>query len=217
MAVAYLYTKSADFPGGSLDPTQLKQEIEASSITTAVDNIFVGLNDPLGLSPILRGTSPGASIPDRVEIVFVSALSAGELTTLDGDINGPSGGLIALHPQGLPPVDPDPPDEVGDPVYYEAVAGGPGGLGLPATDGSQLVNISHDNLVDVSANDHHARYTDVEAATAADYAGRFEAATVTTGDIGLNKWGWWYNTSTSQLFIVRNRGGVLFCVETDEM
>lgn len=213
MSVAYLFTKSADFPGGNLDPTAFKQEIEASAITTTVENIFVGLNDPLGISPILRGTNPGGSVPDRVEIVFASALSAGEFTILDGDINGPSGGLIALHPQGLPDPDPDPPTEPGDVVYYESVPGGPGGIGLPATDGSQLVNISHDNLTDVSANDHHTRYTDVEAAGAADYAGFFEQASIGTGDIPAGTWGWWYDTVNDTMYKVFNRSGILFSVE----
>jgi len=147
MAVAYLYSKSIDFPlgGSTLDPTQLMQEIIASAIVPALDNIFVGLLDPLSLTPILRGTTPVSS-SDRVEIIFTSAISAAELTILDGDIAGPSGGLIVIHPQSLTPPNPPPPTEVSDVVYYDSVPGGPGGLGLPATDGSQLVNLVHPNF-----------------------------------------------------------------------
>ena len=50
-----------------------------------------------------------------------------------------------------------------------------------------------------------------------DYVGRFEQATIGTGDIGLNKWGWWWNTTTSKLFSVRNRAGVLYGVESNPL
>jgi hypothetical protein len=46
-----------------------------------------------------------------------------------------------------------------------------------------------------------------------DYAGRFEGASVGTGDIPLNKWGWWYDTVNSLLFEVRNRDNILHFVE----
>ena len=59
---------------------------------------------------------------------------------------------------------------------------------LPAVDGSNLTGV-------------------------ADYAGRFEGPTIGTGDIGLNKWGWWYDTTNSRLLLVRNRSGVLFAVQ----
>ena len=52
------------------------------------------------------------------------------------------------------------------------------------------------------------------ALVAGDYAGRFESVAVTTGDIGTNKWGWWYDTSTSKMFLVRNRAGTLYYVES---
>jgi hypothetical protein len=73
--------------------------------------------------------------------------------------------------------------------------------------------------VDISAHAadadaHHTRYTDTEAQNAVDYAGRFEAASISTGDIGLNKWGWWWDTVNSRLVLVRNRAGVLYAVET---
>ena len=50
-----------------------------------------------------------------------------------------------------------------------------------------------------------------------DYAGRFESASIGTGDITLNEWGWWYNTTTSQLYIVRNRSNVLYAVEVNPL
>ena len=46
-----------------------------------------------------------------------------------------------------------------------------------------------------------------------DYAGRFSGPSIGTGDIGLNKWGWWWNTTESKLILVRNVGGALFGVE----
>jgi hypothetical protein len=48
-----------------------------------------------------------------------------------------------------------------------------------------------------------------------DYAGRFESATITSGDIPDTKWGWWWKTTTSQMFLVRNRSNVLYFVETN--
>lgn len=46
-----------------------------------------------------------------------------------------------------------------------------------------------------------------------DYAGRFEQASISTGDITLNLWGWWWDTVNLKLFLVRNRGNVLYAVE----
>jgi hypothetical protein len=46
-----------------------------------------------------------------------------------------------------------------------------------------------------------------------DYAGRFESASIGTGDITLDKWGWWWDTANFKLYNVRNRGGVLYAVE----
>ena len=50
-----------------------------------------------------------------------------------------------------------------------------------------------------------------------DYAGRFEAATLGTGDVPLNKWAWWYRTTDGQLFHVRNRSGILYAVEVNQL
>lgn len=50
-----------------------------------------------------------------------------------------------------------------------------------------------------------------------DYAGRFEQATLGTGDVTLDKWAWWYRTTDGQLFHVRNRGGVLYAVEVNPL
>ena len=50
-----------------------------------------------------------------------------------------------------------------------------------------------------------------------DYAGRFESATIGTGDIATNKWGWWFNTTVSKLFAVRNRAGTLYAVEANPL
>lgn len=74
---AYPYSLSADFPGGAIDSSNLVDEIAASSIATALSRIDVTGNS--------------------VSIVFASALSAGDKTTLDNDTTGPAGGLIAAH------------------------------------------------------------------------------------------------------------------------
>lgn len=52
---------------------------------------------------------------------------------------------------------------------------------------------------------------------ATDYAGRFEQASISTGDITLDLWGWWWDTINLKLFIVRNRGGVLYAVEANPL
>jgi hypothetical protein len=47
-----------------------------------------------------------------------------------------------------------------------------------------------------------------------DYAGSFElASSPSTGDIPAGKWGWWWDTTRSKLFLVRNQGGALHYVE----
>ena len=53
----------------------------------------------------------------------------------------------------------------------------------------------------------------VNTSSTDDYAGRFEQATISPAEIPTNKWGWWYDTNNSMLFLVRNRGGVLFFVD----
>jgi hypothetical protein len=60
-----------------------------------------------------------------------------------------------------------------------------------------------------------ALWVSVEDAT--DYAGRFEQASIGTGDIGVNKWGWWWDTVNSRMIQVRNRANVLYCVELDQI
>jgi hypothetical protein len=46
-----------------------------------------------------------------------------------------------------------------------------------------------------------------------NFAGNFESATITTGDIGDGLWGWWWDTTNLQLFLVRNRAGTLYATE----
>jgi hypothetical protein len=72
--------------------------------------------------------------------------------------------------------------------------------------------------LDYAREDHsHGSPTSATIAAAADYAGRFEQATIGTGDIGTNRWGWWWNTTTSKLFHVRNRAGTLYAVELTQI
>ena len=83
----YTYDVTTEFPGGKVNPGTLQTEIQASGIVTALERI-----DSAGGSLAL-GTLSGGSIA----IVFKDALSAGDVTVLDGDATGPAGGLIAAH------------------------------------------------------------------------------------------------------------------------
>lgn len=73
----YTYSKASDFSSG-LVPSNLKKEVEDSSITSAT---------------LLSIQVDG----DVVKLVFSGALSSGDKTTLDGDVSSPAGGLIAAH------------------------------------------------------------------------------------------------------------------------
>jgi hypothetical protein len=86
-------------------------------------------------------------------------------------------------------------------------------LGYETPSGAATQITSHSGVADA----HHTRYTDNEAAAASDYAGRFELASIGTGDITLNKWGWWWDTNNSQLYMVRNRAGTLYAVEVNPL
>ncbi len=90
--------------------------------------------------------------------------------------------------------------------------------GTPATTVTDETLLNQATAVGTSVNfareDHtHGSPTSATIAAAADYAGRFELASIGTGDITLNMWGWWFDTGTAQLYIVRNRAGVLYAVE----
>lgn len=74
----YSYTISTDFPGGKVNTSNLKEEIQQSSVIT------ISLN---------RIDTSG----DTLDIVFNNSLPSGDKTVLDGDVTGPAGGLIALH------------------------------------------------------------------------------------------------------------------------
>ncbi len=74
---SYSYSISADFPGGSINESKLKTEIDASAIVSVLNRI-----DTTG---------------DTAYIVFDSALSPTDKTILDGDTTSPAGGLIADH------------------------------------------------------------------------------------------------------------------------
>lgn len=49
------------------------------------------------------------------------------------------------------------------------------------------------------------------------FAGNFEQASISTGDITLNQWGWWWDTVNLKLFLVRNRAGTLYAVEANPL
>jgi len=84
----YTYSIASDFPGAAVNTTTLQNEIQASSIVTALDRI-----DTAG---------------DVIDIWFKDALSVADKTTLDNDATGPSGGLIATHNNAATVQPPDP-------------------------------------------------------------------------------------------------------------
>ena len=76
----------ADMPGaptGVVNESTLHDEIGASAISPALLSIRVDGNN--------------------LKISFASALSAGEVTILFGDVTGPSGGLLAAHDNSATP------------------------------------------------------------------------------------------------------------------
>lgn len=114
----------------------------------------------------------------------------------------------------------------GTPVIAEDVGGNPA---LPAIDGSQVTGITATQVGAIPDTEKGAPngvaeldgtgvvpYTQLPSELS-DYAGRFEAATITTGNIGTNKWGWWWDTVNSRLLLVRNRSGVLYGVEANPL
>jgi hypothetical protein len=102
-ATTYQYSVPNDFPNQKVDVPRLTQEIQESSIVTALDHITVY----------------GPDVPPQpwCDVVFKDPLSAGDQTTLDG--------LVAVHSgEPLPNVQPVvPSDTDGDPLpqpKYEA-------------------------------------------------------------------------------------------------
>jgi len=73
----YVYSVANDFPATGLASDRLAQEIQESSIVTALDRIDTS--------------------EDVCNIYFKDALSAADKTTLDGDTTNPAGGLLAAH------------------------------------------------------------------------------------------------------------------------
>lgn len=74
----YNYTIATDIVSGKLNEVRLREDIEASSITIALD----------GIARLGDGT---------VDVRFKDALPAADKTTLDGDTTGPCGGVIGDH------------------------------------------------------------------------------------------------------------------------
>jgi hypothetical protein len=125
------YSLSGDFPNQLCDPYQLTVEIEESSITTPLEYINVSV-----------------SSADNVDIVFESAISGGEKTTLDG--------LVAAH-DGYG--DPSNPEEthLGDTTNpHETSLTNITLNGDLSLDGYNITNVGNVDGVDVS--DHSARH-----------------------------------------------------------
>ena len=108
-------------------------------------------------------------------------------------------------------------NELADDVLDKIAAGGGGGaIRVREFDGSPDVQPVDDIIVPngtmISVAGSTVRLSFREDV---DYAGTFELANPGpgTGDIPDGKWGWWYDTTNSQLWLVRNRGGTLHYVE----
>ncbi len=76
----YVYSISADMPGGAVNEAKLHAEIVASAIATTLNSVRTDMN--------------------VLTITFTGDLSAGDKTILDGDTTGPAGGLLAEHDNG---------------------------------------------------------------------------------------------------------------------
>lgn len=83
----YTYNITNDLPSGSCNPGKLHIEIDASSIVTSLLRV-----DTTG-GIYNKGQVTGGTL----NITFADALSAGEKTTLDGDLANPAGGLLASN------------------------------------------------------------------------------------------------------------------------
>ena len=73
----YTYTISTDVPAGSVDADTLTEEIQNSTIATALSRIVIA--------------------GDTLYVTFKDALSTADKTTLDNDTTAPAGGLIGAH------------------------------------------------------------------------------------------------------------------------
>ncbi len=76
-ATKYSYSISNDIIAGAVSLERLTNEIDDSSIATALDHL--------------------SSYDDTLDVWFADALSAGDKTTLDGDTTNPCGGIIGNH------------------------------------------------------------------------------------------------------------------------
>jgi len=138
-AHTYYYSISQDFPNGTVNDQRFRVELGDAGIT-GITSINIGLIPTADLAgtPVpstLRGSTP-VDLEDRLDIVAVDEFSSAELTIIDGDTAGPSGGLIALHPQEGS----EPPDIVPGQghVPVDDVDGDPA---LPPIDGSQVLGV----------------------------------------------------------------------------
>lgn len=87
MSYTYTYSISSHFPGGAVNTDKFKDEINKSTILTALDT---------NAGEIV--INPNGDDVDRIDVIFKAQLSAGDETTFDGDVGtGPAGGLIGSH------------------------------------------------------------------------------------------------------------------------
>ena len=108
----------------------------------------------------------------------------------------------------------------GDGVVSLAGGGG-GGSGTvnEVTDGTTTV--SNPDKIKVAetgtVSEPVAGTAQIAIRPAVDYAGQFEGTNVSTGDITNGKWGYFWRTTDSKMFLVRNRSNVLWAVEMNPL
>ena len=185
-------------------------EIQESLLTGSLavltdDDAFIGGTDPSDETIILNidGTDvpPGegdrivAAVPLTVEEQdgTPSVLGVSKIKVPNGSLTDDGNGVVSLS--GL----------------------GGSALTVKEQDAVPTVgSVSEIRVPDGSLTDHGGGAISLDFGVS-DYAGRFEGLTIGTGDIGLNKWGWWYDTTNSRLVLVRNRAGSLFGVEANPL
>lgn len=173
--------------------TRLTDDVYGAGSSTLILND--GISDLPQSEAVDYLTANAAQLPD-----FIGA--TGALDGFRGAVPAPDAGeeTYLLRGDGswaIPPAG-------GAPVTVKEQDGSPS---IAAVD---EIRVPNDSLTDEGGG-----AVSLDFAAATDYAGRFEQASIGTGDIGTDKWGWWYDTVNSQLYLVRNRSGTLFYVETN--